>query len=233
MICIAIPSRGRPQFLKQLVSSALTTASDPKNVSIQYYLNDNDPDIKQYESILSDLQKQYEHSVHWKIGPDQNTVLSWEEICDSTQADYYMLAGDEVIFETQDWDKKFEQTKQKYPDGIFCMSMYCGRGQSRLDENVTPVVTKEWRQALGYFWGPMFWHWFVDQWSGDLAKAIDRFEYRSDITVRVKKIKKDTTGLRNRGSGIHKRDEWTYNKFKEISFPTDVEKLRRAITKRA
>ena len=31
---------------------------------------------------------------------DQNTVLSWEQICDSVDADYYMLAGDEVTFET-------------------------------------------------------------------------------------------------------------------------------------
>jgi hypothetical protein len=79
----------------------------------------------------------------------------------------------------------------------------------------------------------MFWHWCVDQWSGDLAKAIDRFEYRSDITVRIKKIKKDSTGQRNRSQGIFNRDQWVYDRFKELYFPTDVEKLRRAITKKA
>ena len=75
----------------------------------------------------------------------------------------------------------------------------------------------------------MFWHQNVDKWSGDLAKAVDRFEYRSDITVRIKKIKKDSTGLRNRSAGIFNRDEWVYNKCKEIYFPGDVEKLRRAL----
>ena len=229
MICIAIPSRGRPQFLRQLVSSALSTASVPSNVVISYYLNDDDPELQNYVDTLKHLNQAHGNSVRWKIGPDQNTVLSWEQICDSVDADYYMLAGDEVTFETPGWDKKFDETKQKYPDGIFCMSMYCGRGESRLNENVTPVVTKQWRQALGYFWGPMFWHWNVDQWSGDLAKAVDRFEYRSDITVRIKKIKKDSTGLRNRSAGIFNRDEWTYKKCKEIYFPGDVEKLRRAL----
>tara|TARA_B100001093_G_scaffold137060_1_gene129591 strand:- start:905 stop:1603 length:699 start_codon:yes stop_codon:yes gene_type:complete len=229
MICIAIPSRGRPQFLNQLVNTALSTATDPKNIVISYYLNDDDPQLQTYVDTLKKLTQEHNDSVQWKVGPDQNTVLSWEQICESIDADYYMLAGDEVTFETQGWDKKFEQTKQKYPDGIFCMSMYCGRGESRLNENVTPVVTKQWRQALGYFWGPMFWHWNVDQWTGDLAKAVDRFDYRSDITVRIKKIKKDPTGQRNRSAGIFNRDTWTYSKCKEIYFPGDVEKLKLAI----
>ena len=49
----------------------------------------------------------------------------------------------------------------------------------------------------------------------ELAKAINRFEFRRDITVRIKKMK-DTTGMRNRSIGVFKRDEWTYNKCKEI-----------------
>ena len=140
-----------------------------------------------------------------------------------------MLAGDEVVFETQDWDLKLDLPKMEYPDGIFCMAMYCGRdNRYEKQQCVTPVVTKEWRQALGYFWGPMFWHWNVDQWTGELAKAIDRFVYRRDITVRITKMK-DETGMRNRSKGVFKRDEWTYKKCKEVYFLDDVERLKRAI----
>ena len=131
-----------------------------------------------------------------------------------------MLAGDEVTFETQGWDKKFDETKQKYPDGIFCMSMYCGRGESRLNENVTPVVTKQWRQALGYFWAPMFWHWQVDTWTGELAKTVNRFVYRRDIIVRITKLK-DKTGMRNRNKGTFKRDEWIAHRNFDPIIPMD------------
>ena len=229
MICIAIPSRGRPDKLKQLISSAYSTAHNKDNVVIRYYLNNNDPEINSYELILKELCAKYGEGVQWKIGPDQNTILSWNELCEKFDADYYMLAGDEIVFETQDWDKKFEETKEKYPDGIFCMSIFCGR-ENRYEAMrcTTPVVTKEWRKALGYFWGPMFWHWEVDHWTGELAKAINRFEFRRDITVRIKKMK-DITGMRNRSEGIFKRDEWTYKKCKEVYFPGDVEKLRQAI----
>lgn len=229
MICIAIPSRGRPEYVESLTMSALSTASDPKNVVIKYYLNDNDSSISEYKDVLKKVQSKFGKSVQYNIGPDQNTILSWNEICESIDADYYMLSGDEVQFETQDWDLKFDETKEIYSDGIFVMSMFCGReSRSEKQQCVTPVVTKEWRQALGYFWGPMFWHWNVDQWTGELAKAVDRFVYRKDITVRIKKMK-DKTGLRNRSEGIFKRDEWTYNKCKEIYFPGDVAKLKNAM----
>ena len=117
MICIAIPSRGRPQFLRQLVTSALSTASELKNVAVRYYLNDDDPELSTYVDTLKKLKQEFGEGVQWTIGPDQNTVLSWEQICESFDADYYMLAGDEVTFETQGWDKKFDETKQKYPVG--------------------------------------------------------------------------------------------------------------------
>ena len=229
MICICIPSRGRPQFIERLVSKALDTATDSSTVIIKYYLNDNDSSLPEYVKTLQDLKKKYNNSLQWIIGPDQNTILSWNEIAESVDADYYMLAGDEVIFETKGWDKKFDETKQKYPDGIFCMSIFCGRENRYTTMRcTTPVVTKQWREALGYFWAPMFWHWEVDRWTGELAKAINRFEFRRDITVRIKKMK-DTTGMRNRSIGVFKRDEWTYNKCKEIYFDYDVEKLRKAI----
>ena len=76
MICIAVPSRGRPQFLRQLVSSALSTASVPSNVVISYYLNDDDPELQNYVDTLKHLNQAHGNSVRWKIGPDQNTVLS-------------------------------------------------------------------------------------------------------------------------------------------------------------
>ena len=229
MICIAIPTRGRPEYVESLTSSALSTASDPKNVVIKYYLNDNDKTIEDYKKTFKQVQSKYGKSIQYTIGPDQNTILSWNEMCESTKADYFMLTGDEVIFETKHWDIKFTETKKKYPDGIFVMAMFCGReNRAEKKQCVTPVVTKEWKKALGYFWGPMFWHWNVDQWTGELAKAVDRFVYRKDITVRIKKMK-DDTGLRNRSEGIFKRDKWTYQKCKEIYFPYDVQKLKKAI----
>ena len=181
MICIAIPSRGRPSFLKRVIETASQTADNWEEVIVKYYLNDDDPDLKKYTKTLQGLQTTHGPSVQWEIGPDQNTVQSWNMLCENTQADYYMLAGDEIQFVTQGWDTKVIQTKQDYPDGIFCMAVYDGRpNRAEMQSCTQPIVTKEWRDALGYFWAPFLWHWHVDQYTGDLAKAVDRFVFRED-----------------------------------------------------
>ena len=46
MICIAIPSRGRPSFLKRVLETASQTADNWEEVIVKYYLNDDDPDLK-------------------------------------------------------------------------------------------------------------------------------------------------------------------------------------------
>ena len=225
MICIAIPSRGRPEFLERLCGTARATANNWKQVVIKYYLNDDDPLLAQYKKTLKKLHKQHGDSVKWEIGPDQNTIQSWNKLCESTDADYYMLAGDEIQFITQDWDKKITETKNKYPDGIFCMAVFDGRENRAEHQRCTqPIVTKEWRDTLGYFWAPFLWHWHVDQYTGDLAKAIDRFIFRKDIFIKIKKMK-DKTAKRMRGQGVFDRDEWVYNKHKELYFDFDVKKL--------
>ncbi len=228
MICIAIPSRGRPHFVTRLINSAFGKANKIENVVVKYYLNDDDPDLQKYLAFLEPLKKQYKKSVQWIVGPDQNTIQSWNQICESVNADYYMLAGDEVQFQTQDWDIKVDETKQKYPDGIFCTAVFDGRENRATEKRCTqPIVTKEWRQALGYFWAPFLWHWQVDRYTGDLANAIDRLVYRKDIFVEIKKLK-DKTGKRMRGQGVFDRDEYVYKKHKELYFDLDVKRLKGA-----
>jgi len=222
-ICICIPSRGRPEFLERLVKTAFSTSADPKNVVIKYYLNDDDEHLDRYKKILPKLQKRY--NVEYDIGPDQNTVLSWNKIAESVDADYFMLAGDEIQFCTQDWDQKIFDTKKQFPDGVYCISTNDGRASRvSLKMCVQPIVTKEWAQALGFHWSPMFWHWQVDMYTGQLAKSINRFIFLDDVVIEMKKIK-DTTGLRNRKKGVFIRDEYVLDKLQKIYFEFDKQRL--------
>ena len=222
-ICVCIPSRGRPEFLERLIKSAFENSADTNNVIVKYYLNDDDEQLKTYEKILTKLPKKY--NVEYEIGPDQNTVLSWNMIAESTVADYYMLAGDELQFKTKGWDQKIFDTRQQFPDGVYCISTNDGRpNRVSLKKCVQPIVTKEWAQALGFHWSPMFWHWQVDMYTGQLAKSIDRFIFLDDVIIEMKKIK-DTTGQRNRKKGVVKRDQYVLDKLQKIYFEFDKQRL--------
>ena len=48
------------------------------------------------------------------------------------------------------------------------------------------------------------------------------------IGTKFQKIKKDSTGQRNRSTGIFNRDEWVYKKCKELYFDHDVQRLNQA-----
>jgi len=222
-ICICIPSRGRPEFVERLVKSAYDNCDDWGRVIIKYYVNDDDKLLQSYLKQFKNLKTKYGDSLQYQIGPDQSTVYSWNMIAESVQADFYMLCGDEVAFMTPGWDTKLFATKEIFPDGIFCIGVYDGRNW-RKNSCTTPVITKEWREALGYYFNPVFWHWQIDRYTGELAMSIDRFIFLDDVLVQMKKIK-DKTGMRNRKQGIFDRDEFVFNKMMEIYFDTDKQRL--------
>ena len=216
-LTICCPSRGRPKFAQRMALTALETADNPDLIDIKFYLNTDDPTLSEYKHLL---QK-------YDIGPDQSTVYSWNSIAETNNSYLYMLAGDDIQFLTHGWDSKFMNCFTSYPDGIFMISF--DNGIDKLRTSPHPVVTEQWRQALGWYFPFMFHHWHVDTYTRDLAQAIDRYVFFEDITIKAKKITKDSTAKKIRTNGIPMRDHFVYDKMKECYFGHDVDKLRKAI----
>jgi hypothetical protein len=197
-------------------------------VIVKWYINDDDPELETYLKHLKNLQSKWGTSVQYMVGPDQSPVYSWNLIAESTEADFFMLAGDEINIKTKGWDSKIKECKKKYPDGIFVIAVYDDRGEHTHDRCTQPFVTKEWASALGYHWNPFFFHWNVDQYTGELCQKIGRFIYLKDVVVKCTKIK-DPTGKRLRQPGLYKRDKWVFDKLMKNNFESDISYLRRAI----
>ena len=53
-ITLCCPSRGRPDFAKRMQNSAFATAANPENIKVKFYLNKDDPMLKQYD-LIDDL----------------------------------------------------------------------------------------------------------------------------------------------------------------------------------
>ena len=216
-ITICCPTRGRPKFAQRMALSALETADNPNQINIKFYLNDDDPHLNEYKQILQ----------NYDIGTDQSTVYSWNQIAETNTSDLYMLAGDDIQFLTPGWDSKFMNCFNIYPDGIFMISF--DNGKDNLKTSPHPVVTKQWRQALGWYFPFMFHHWHVDTYTRDLAESVDRYVFFNDITIKAKKITKDDTAKKVRTKGVPKRDKFVYDKMKSCYFSHDVSKLRKAM----
>ena len=217
-ITLCCPSRGRPDYAKRMQNSAFATAANPENIKVKFYLNKDDPMLKQYDLIDAE------------IGVDRSTVMSWNVLAEKERSRMYMLVGDDAEFITTGWDRKFLQQYKKYPDGIFMIGTATGKKHGMIHKTSPhPVITREWREALGYFWPFHFHHWCLDNYTNDLANAVKRYIFMEDVLIKVKKITKDDTAQRIRTESVHERDKWVYEKTKQCYFNHDVEKLRKAI----
>ena len=219
-ITLCCPSRGRPEFAKRMQNSAFATASNPNNIKVKFYLNKDDPMLKQYDVIDAE------------IGVDRSTVMSWNVLAEKERSRMYMLVGDDAEFITTGWDRKFLQQYRKYPDGIFMIGTATGKKHGMLHKTSPhPVITQEWRNALGYFWPVQFHHWCLDNYTNDLATQINRYIFLEDVMIKVKKITEDNTAKRIRTDAVNKRDLWVYEKTKQCYFEYDVAKLIKACNK--
>ena len=217
-ITLCCPSRGRPHFAKRMQDSALSTAKYPDKVKIKFYLNKDDPQLKNYKLKVR------------LVGSEM--CIRDSLIAESSPSIMYMLVGDDAEFITKNWDQIFLDQYKKYPDGIFMIGTATGKKHGLIHKTSPhPVITHEWRNTLGYFWPVQFHHWCLDNYTNDLATQINRYIFLEDVMIKVKKITEDNTAKRIRTDAVNKRDLWVYEKTKQCYFEYDVAKLIKACNK--
>ena len=76
-ITLCCPSRGRPYYAKRMQDSALQTAKHPDKIKIKFYLNQDDPELKNYQCI------------DYEVGIDRSTVMSWNLLAEKERIYYF------------------------------------------------------------------------------------------------------------------------------------------------
>ena len=109
MISICVPSRGRPEMAMTMLQSVIDTAED---YEVLFYLNNDDPLASQY--LHPDyMQLARNARVINYYGDDQPTAKSWNFLAEKAKGDYIMLGSDDILFRTQDWDKRIQEDKDR------------------------------------------------------------------------------------------------------------------------
>ena len=108
MISISCPSRGRPELAKRMIDTAYDTAAG--DIEFLIYLNDDDPTLQEYKDTID--------KKHYTVGPNRSTCYSWNLMAEKAKFDYVFLAGDDIQFKTQHWDKIMTDGFNDYPDKI-------------------------------------------------------------------------------------------------------------------
>ena len=238
MISLCVPSRGRPERAKLMRESAMDTAKDPDNLEILWYLNADDKSLKRYQTYF------------WpnvEIGPHQSTSMSWNKLAYKATQPIVALMGDDVLFQSQDWDLEIKKEYDLASDPMLMVVPYTGRPRNYTtnqkaakEKYVVPVnekinaphyaVSREWVKYFGYLCSPMFWHFYVDTYTQILASRVGRCIYRPNIVWRTKKLEDTTTQEVREHLNIRARDEWVWKNCSR-QLEADVEYLKRYIKK--
>lgn len=201
-IALLCPTRGRPEQFKRMVESANATASE---ITVIAYQEEGDPS-GQYTRSIRECASVYS-------GPTYPTVHKWNYLAriamENPLHKLFMLAADDMIFETPEWDKALLDHYNALENKIHVYHL-----QDSRDHNGTPhpIITKEYMDAMGYFIPPVFLHWFVDSWTRDIAIANTCFTHLKDYMLTHDKPsdqgKPDETHNGIRRMGWHQRDTY-------------------------
>jgi len=179
MISILVPTRGRPNNMVRLWDSIENTVSNPKNVEIIFYIDDDD---KQSIELVK-KQKPLKCVVKYIIG--ERIVLSkmWNECHKIAKGPYYHHCGDDVVFRTKNWDKIILEEFSKYPDKIVFIWPR-DREKSRGKNGGTHgFLHDNWINTVGYFMPPYFSSDMNDRWLTEVSKKIGRDVFLEDVYV--------------------------------------------------
>lgn len=168
-ISILVPSRGRPDQLDRMWSSAREHAHG--TVELVVRLDDDDPALEQYRDVLDDATL--------IIGP--RTVLSvcWNECWENASASVFHHAGDDIVYRTPGWDRLVLDAMAAVPDRIVFVYGRDGYQDEKLGTH--GFLHQRWAEAVGYFVPPFFSSDFNDLWIFEVAGMIDRRRYLPDL----------------------------------------------------
>ena len=140
-----------------------------------------------------------------------------------------MLASDDMIFDTPGWDKALLEHYDALENKIHVYHLQDSRDA---DGTPHPIVTREYIEAMGYAFPPIFLHWFLDTWTREIAKANNCFTHLKDyLLVHDKPSDKgqpDTTHSRIREWGWNQRDKYVNDTCQHF-LALEKQRLRTAI----
>lgn len=219
MIVLLCPTKGRPDKLKRMWESAKATATN-----IQLCITVSKEEYPEYHSVLKD-----EKNVWILQEPDlMPTAYKWNksaDLCMTQQGmQLFMVAGDDMIFDSPGWDKALLDHYNALDNKIHVYHLQDSRDK---DGTPHPVMTREYIEAMGYFVPPIFLHWQIDTWTVEMAKANNCFTHMRDYKLIHDKPsdsgKPDATHTGIRSYGWAERDAYVAKTCKHF---LESEKLR-------
>ena len=219
-LLVMCPSRGRPDRIKEMLSSYSETRS--KFTRLVIVLDEDDPCLSKYETDGYTVE----------IKPRQDVSKIYNRLVkDYPKFKYYCAINDDMIFRTKGWDDILMGEIEKNGGwGIAFGDDMIHSG--RLQRPTNTVISGNIVRALGYLYPPELYALLGDVFLGDLGKTLGRLYYRPDVIIEHKHYCANTAPNDDTyrfGESRHAQEKEIYAMYKAIRFDLDVDKVRKAL----
>lgn len=172
-IAILLSTRGRPEKLLEVFGSLKTSTVGKDKIALWLYVDDDDTVTR--KAIDSGIFPDPGFPVHWHIGartPDWGRTyrVLWDET--GRSAEVYMIANDDVRFETVGWDNVLREHFSRHPDGIV---LACPYDPVAPEIATFPILGGGWLNTMGFIYAGYFHYWFDDMWVDQIGRMIGRY----------------------------------------------------------
>jgi glycosyltransferase involved in cell wall biosynthesis len=211
MISIICATKNRPENIARLIKSARDTATDFEFV---FVIDEGDSiDPQGYTVVIN-------KDGFISLGALFNKGVPY------SKGDIYMLCGDDVVFNSKDWDIIVQNKINSFTDKL---CLVYGNDLLQGERMAThPFIHKRWVEILGYLNPPQFFADFGDVYLMDIARGIGRLIYLPEVITEHrhfanKKAVKDST-YSNREK-YKKESRVIYDEMKDL-IKGEIEKLK-------
>lgn len=191
-IALLCPTRERPKDVERLINSIEdTTFNLDNNVVLVLGVDDNDPTRKDVEN-LAKKNKEFVRIVVIPTSPDGKFLglgKIWNIMYDQVDEEIIGMVGDDMVFQTENWNKMILEEFKKVRDNILMVHVNDGmRGMGNPFPNDPPLavnsfIHRRYCETFGKYCITDFLHGFHDTHFHDVYELANRKVYRHDIML--------------------------------------------------
>jgi hypothetical protein len=218
LLCIC-PSRGRPDRIKTMLDSYISTKSDFTDMYI--YLDNDDPELSKYDF------KEYDVKV--EIGERQHLVPIYNHAWKvNNDYSYYFVANDDLVFRTKNWDKMLIDTIIEKGNGwgIAYGDDLHGNVEAGLPD--FSVMSANIVNTMGCIYPDRFLRLWCDFYYRDLGNSVGKLFCNKDVIIEHIRVHNPDEDLDEYKSTVT-TDRNNYIGYVQENQQADAEKLLNAI----
>lgn len=187
-IALLCPTRERPKDVKRLIDSIENTMNSKENFTLYLGVDSDDPTKKEVVKLAksSPITKVINIKAD---GTFQGLGKIWNIMAGEVSEEILSMVGDDMVFETKDWDKMVLAEFKKVRDNVLLVHCNDGmRGQgnpfpSHEPFAVNSFVHRLYYKTFGQYVREEWKHGYHDTWLHDVYTLIGRRVYRHDIML--------------------------------------------------